>query len=97
MSTVALITPAAAQYPYPPFPPNVVPDYAPQYRWEGRPSPQMPENHGKQGTPNNASSGKIGLGNPNVVGGECAIGMSEERADGVDGLITHRASIDQTP
>jgi hypothetical protein len=54
-------------------------------------------NQGKQGTPNNASSGTIGLGNPNVVGGECAIGMSEERADGVDGLITHRASIDQTP
>jgi hypothetical protein len=78
-STVALITPAVAQYGYQAFPPYTVPDYAPRYRWEerARSAPQMPENSEKQRKPNNALSGPIGL-NPNAVGGECAKGFSEE-------------------
>jgi len=77
-STVALVTSTGAQYGYQAFPPNIVPEYAPQYRWEDRPAPQMPDNHQNQETPNNALGGRIGLGNPNAVGGECAVGMSEE-------------------
>src|SRR5216683_4546797 len=77
-STVALIIPAVAQYGYQAFPPNLVPEYAPRYRWEERSAPQMPENYEKQRTPNNALSGPIGLGDPNAVGGECAKGFSEE-------------------
>jgi len=38
-STVALITPAVAQIGGPDFPPFIVPDSAPQYRWEDRPPP----------------------------------------------------------
>ena len=78
VSTVALIIPAVAQYGYQAFPPYLVPDYAPQYRWEERSAPQMPENYEKQRTPNNALSGPIGLGDPNAAGGECAKGFSEE-------------------
>jgi hypothetical protein len=77
-STVALITPAVAQYGYQAFPPYLVPDSAPRYRWEERSAPQLPENYEKQRTPNNALNGPIGLGDPNAVGGECAKGFSEE-------------------
>ena len=77
-STVALITPAVAQYGYQAFPPYLVPDSAPRYRWEDRPPPEWPQNDEKQRTPNNALSGPIGLGDPNAVGGECAKGFSEE-------------------
>jgi len=77
-STVALITPAVAEIGGPAFAPYVVPEYAPQYRWEDRPPPQWPQNDEKQRTPNNALSGPIGLGDPNAVGGECAKGFSEE-------------------
>jgi hypothetical protein len=77
-STVALITPAVAQYGYQAFPPYTAPDYAPRYRWDERSAPQMPENYEKQRTPNSALSGPIGLGDPNAVGGECAKGFSEE-------------------
>jgi len=75
-STVTLITPAVAQIGGSGFPPYVVPDSAPQYSWEDRPPPQMPDE--KQTPPNNALSGPIGLGDPNAVGGECAKGFSEE-------------------
>jgi hypothetical protein len=74
-STVALTTPAVAQIGGSGFPPYLVPEYAPQYRWEDRPPPQWPENE-QQRTPNNALSGTIGLGDPNAVGGECAKGFS---------------------
>ena len=77
-SAVALITPAVAEIGGSPFAPFIVPDSAPQYRWEDRPPPQMPENHEKQRPPNNALSGPIGLGDPNAAGGECAKGFSEE-------------------
>jgi hypothetical protein len=42
-STVALITPAVTQYGYQAFPPYLVPDSAPRYRWDERSAPQMPE------------------------------------------------------
>jgi hypothetical protein len=78
-STVALITPAVAQYGYRALPGYTVPYYTPPgYRWDERGAPQMPENYEKQRTPNNALSGPIGLGDPNAVGGECAKGFSEE-------------------
>ena len=55
------------------------PGYAPGYMWrEQRSVPQMPEDYGKQGKPNNALSGSVGLGDPNAFGGECAKGFSEE-------------------
>jgi len=38
-STVALITPAVAEIGGPAFAPYLVPEYAPQYRWEDRPPP----------------------------------------------------------
>jgi hypothetical protein len=38
-STAALITPAVAEIGGPAFPPFLVPDSAPQYRWEDRPPP----------------------------------------------------------
>jgi len=56
----------------------MVPDYAPRYRWEDRPAPQMPQNY-EQRTPNYPTgTGAIGVTDPNAVGGECAKGMSEE-------------------
>ena len=60
-STVALITPAVAQYGYPgyPVPGYTAPDSAPRYRWEERPPPQMPENYEKQRTPNNAPADRL--------------------------------------
>jgi len=76
-STVTLATtPAVGQYGA--FPPYMVPDYAPRYRWDERGTPQMPEGDEKRSRPNNALSGPIGLGDPNAVGGECAKGFSEE-------------------
>jgi hypothetical protein len=38
-STVTLITPAVAEIGGPAFAPYLVPEYAPQYRWEDRPPP----------------------------------------------------------
>ena len=67
--------------------PGYAPGYtAPGYMWreqrlneERRTNPPPRENYEKQRTPNNAiGSGSIGITDPNAVGGECAIGMSEE-------------------